>query len=157
MKKGKFILNHKVLCDGWYRVEDGFAHKALDSVKDKLDSDHGIVLHQPAYTVYNPTLGEISSYPPGYKENAGIFCHNNPWIACAETMIGRGQRAFDIYKRIAPAYREDISHHHKLEPYVYAQMITGKDAKRFGQAKKFVAYWNSCMELYYHYTMDFRH
>jgi len=116
-------------------VEDGRAEKALDSVKTHLDTKYGIVLNQPAYTKYYPELGEISSYPPGYKENAGIFCHNNPWIACAETMIGRGNRAFEVYKKIAPAYLEDISEVHKTEPYVYSQMIAGKDAKHFGQAK----------------------
>jgi cellobiose phosphorylase len=116
-------------------VENGLAEKALDSVKTHLDTKYGIVLNQPAYTKYYPALGEISSYPPGYKENAGIFCHNNPWIACAETVIGRGDRAFEIYKKIAPAYLEDISDVHKTEPYVYSQMIAGKDAKQFGQAK----------------------
>ena len=80
-------------------------------------------------------LGESSSYPPGYKENAGIFCHNNPWVSCAETVIGRGDRAFEIYKKTCPAYLEDISEIHATEPYVYSQMIAGKDAKFFGQAK----------------------
>lgn len=80
-------------------------------------------------------LGEISSYPPGYKENAGIFCHNNPWVSIAETCIGRGNRAFLIYRRTAPAYIEDISHIHRTEPYVYSQMIAGKDAPRHGEAK----------------------
>lgn len=116
-------------------IEDGKALKALDSVKEHLDTKYGIVLNQPAYTKYHPELGEISSYPPGYKENAGIFCHNNPWIACAEAEVGRGTRAFEVYKRIAPAYLEEISDVHKTEPYVYSQMITGKDGVHFGQAK----------------------
>jgi cellobiose phosphorylase len=80
-------------------------------------------------------LGEVSSYPPGYKENAGIFCHNNPWIMIAEAIVGRGDRAFEYYKKITPAYREEISEVHRLEPYVYAQMIAGKDAGRHGEAK----------------------
>jgi cellobiose phosphorylase len=80
-------------------------------------------------------LGEITSYPPGYKENAGIFCHNNPWITIAETMIGRGNRAFEVYRRTCPAYTEEISELHKTEPYVYSQMIAGKDAKNMGEAK----------------------
>ena len=116
-------------------VENGLAEKALDSVKEKLDTKYGIVILQPAYTRYMLNLGEISSYPPGYKENAGIFCHNNPWVSCAETVIGRGDRAFEIYRKTCPAYLEDISEIHATEPYVYSQMIAGKDAKFFGQAK----------------------
>ena len=80
-------------------------------------------------------LGEISSYPPGYKENAGIFCHNNPWISCAETVLGHGDRAFEVYRKTCPAYIEDISEIHRTEPYVYSQMVAGKDAPTFGEAK----------------------
>jgi cellobiose phosphorylase len=116
-------------------VEEGLAKKALDAVKERLDCRYGIVLNNPPFTTYHVELGEISTYPPGYKENAGIFCHNNPWVMIAETMIGRGDRAFDYYKKITPAYLEDISEIHRLEPYVYAQMIAGKDAPRAGEAK----------------------
>ena len=116
-------------------VKEGHAKKALDAVKERLDTRYGIVLNNPAFTTYHVELGEISTYPPGYKENAGIFCHNNPWVVIAETMIGRGDRAFEYYKKIAPAYLEEISEIHRLEPYVYAQMIGGKDAPRAGEAK----------------------
>jgi cellobiose phosphorylase len=116
-------------------VTDGAAEKALRSVHERLETKYGIVLHQPAYTKYDPDLGEISSYPPGYKENAGIFSHNNPWIACAETVLGHGDRAFEVYAKTAPAYGEEISEIHKTEPYVYSQMIAGRDAPREGQAK----------------------
>ena len=116
-------------------LEGGQARKALDSVKERLDTPYGIVLLQPAYTRYHLELGEITSYPPGYKENAGIFCHNNPWIVCAEAELGRGDRAFEVYRRTAPAYIEDISDVHRTEPYVYSQMIAGKDAPTFGEAK----------------------
>jgi cellobiose phosphorylase len=116
-------------------LETGHVKKALDSVKARLDTKYGIVLQQPAYKTYHLELGEISSYPPGYKENAGIFCHNNPWVIIAETMIGRGDQAFDYYKKIAPAYLEEISDVHRTEPYVYSQMIAGKDAVRHGEAK----------------------
>ncbi|MDM8085901.1 glycosyl transferase [Cellulomonas cellasea] len=111
------------------------AIKALDAVNDMLATDHGMVLQYPAYTSYQIELGEVSTYPPGYKENGGIFCHNNPWVIIGETVVGRGAQAFDYYKRITPAYREDISDVHKLEPYVYAQMIAGKQAVRHGEAK----------------------
>ena len=116
-------------------VESGEAETALESVKEKLDTKYGIVLLQPPYTRYHVELGEVSSYPPGYKENAGIFCHNNPWISCAETVLGHGERAFEVYEKTCPAYIEDISEIHCTEPYVYSQMIAGKDAHFFGQAK----------------------
>ena len=102
-----------------------------DGTEEKPD----FVLNQPAYSHYHVELGEISSYPPGYKENAGIFCHNNPWVMIAETRVGRGDRAFDYYKRIAPAYLEEISEVHRTEPYVYSQMVAGRDAVREGEAK----------------------
>jgi cellobiose phosphorylase len=113
----------------------GNALKALDSVGEHLATPHGIVLQQPAFSQYYLHLGEISSYPPGYKENAGIFCHTNPWIMIAEAMVGRGDKAFDYYQRINPSAREQISELHKCEPYVYAQMIAGKDAATHGEAK----------------------
>ncbi len=116
-------------------IREGLAEKALDSVKERLDTEYGIMLHQPAYTKYYLNLGEISSYPPGYKENAGIFCHNNPWIVIAETMIGRGDRAFEVYRKTCPSCTEEISDIHRTEPYVYSQMIAGKDAVRYGEAK----------------------
>ena len=116
-------------------VKEGKAQMALDSVKKLLDTKYGIVLLQPAYKDYHLELGEVSSYPPGYKENAGIFCHNNPWITVAETVVGNGDRAFETYSKICPAYIEDISEIHRTEPYVYSQMIAGKDAVRHGEAK----------------------
>ena len=117
-------------------VKSGEAKRALDSVEKRLATKYGIVLQNPAYQTYHVELGEISSYPPGYKENAGIFCHNNPWIMIAETVIGRGDKAFDYYCRIAPAYVEEISDLHRTEPYVYSQMVAGKDAAgKAGEAK----------------------
>ena len=115
--------------------ETGEAARALESVKERLDTPYGIVLLQPAYSRYHLELGEISSYPPGVKENAGIFCHNNPWIVCAEAELGHGERAFEVYRRTAPAYIEDISEIHRTEPYVYSQMVAGKDSPRFGEGK----------------------
>jgi cellobiose phosphorylase len=116
-------------------LKEGMVEKALDSVKERLDCKHGIVLCNPAFTEYEIKYGEISTYPAGYKENAGIFCHNNPWIMIGETMLGRGDRAFEYYSKIAPAYSEDHSDLHTVEPYVYAQMIAGKDAFTPGEAK----------------------
>lgn len=126
--------------NGWCSMaeigkEEGLSQTALDAVKKHLDTPYGIVLNYPAYTSYRLELGEISTYPPGYKENGGVFCHNNPWIIIGETLLGRGDRAFDYYKKITPAYLDDIQELHKTEPYVYAQMIAGKEAAKPGEAK----------------------
>lgn len=135
-EEGKIFIETQGFCVmAGVGLENGMALKALESVAKYLDSEHGICLVNPAYTKYYPELGEITTYPPGYKENAGIFCHNNPWVMIAETKLKRADRAFDYYKKIAPAYREDISDVHRMEPYVYSQMIAGKDAKRHGEAK----------------------
>ncbi|PRY97003.1 cellobiose phosphorylase [Marinilabilia salmonicolor] len=135
-EEGKIFIESQ----GWCAMaevgkEEGMVKKALDSVKEKLDSKYGIVLNNPAFTKYVIEYGEISTYPAGYKENAGIFCHNNPWIMIGETNIGRGERAWEYYKKICPAYLEEISELHRTEPYVYAQMVAGKDAAKPGEAK----------------------
>jgi cellobiose phosphorylase len=134
--EGKIYIESNGFCPlAGIGVKEGLAEKALDSVKEKLDTQYGVMILQPAYTKYHLELGEISSYPPGYKENAGIFCHNNPWVSIAETVIGRGDRAFEIYKKTCPAYVEEFSEIHRTEPYVYSQMVAGKDAKYHGEAK----------------------
>lgn len=135
-EEGQIFIEPQGMCVmGGIGLNDGCAIKALDSVQERLATPHGIVLQQPAYSRYYLHLGEISSYPPGYKENAGIFCHTNPWIMIAEAMLGRGDRAFDYYKRINPSARESIGEVHRCEPYVYAQMIAGRDAVNHGEAK----------------------
>jgi cellobiose phosphorylase len=111
------------------------AERALASVRDRLATPHGIMLLQPAFTTYHVELGEISSYPPGYKENASVFCHTNPWVMIAAAMTGDGDGAFDFYRRINPSAREPIGDVHRCEPYVYAQMIAGRDAPTHGEAK----------------------
>ncbi len=116
-------------------VEDGRAERALASVRELLATPHGIMLHQPAYSRFRAGLGEISSYPPGYKENGGIFCHTNPWVMIAETILGHGDAALDYYLRTCPSARESISEIHRCEPYVHAQMIAGRDAPTHGEAK----------------------
>jgi cellobiose phosphorylase len=126
--------------NGWCTMagvgrEEGLTKKALDSVKKYLDSEYGIVLNYPAFTKYHIEYGEISSYPEGYKENGGVFCHNNPWVMIGETLIGRGDQAWEYYRKICPAYLEEKSELHKTEPYVYSQMIAGKEAFRPGEAK----------------------
>ena len=135
-EEGKIFIES----NGWCSMagigkEEGLIEKALDSVKERLDCEHGIVLNNPAFTKYYIEYGEISSYPPGYKENAGIFCHNNPWIMIGETVIGRGDEAWEYFKKICPSYLEDVSELHRTEPYVYSQMIAGKDAFKPGEAK----------------------
>lgn len=134
--EGKIFIESQGFCTmAEIGTEEGLCEKALDSVAERLTCEHGIVLNNPAFTKYVLEYGEISTYPAGYKENAGIFCHNNPWVVIGETKLGRGDRAFDYWKRIAPAYREEISDLHKMEPYVYSQMIAGKDAFKPGEAK----------------------
>ncbi|MCR5033633.1 MAG: glycosyl transferase [Lachnospiraceae bacterium] len=135
-EEGKIFIESNGFCSlAGIGVKEGLAQKALDSVKKYLDTDYGVMILQPAYTRYHLELGEISSYPPGYKENAGIFCHNNPWVSIAETVIGRGDRAFEVYKKTCPAYTEEISEIHRTEPYIYCQMVAGKDAKFHGEGK----------------------
>lgn len=135
-EEGQIFIESNGFCSlAGIGVAEGLAEKALDSVKEKLDTEYGVMILQPAYTRYHLELGEISSYPPGYKENAGIFCHNNPWVSIAETVIGRGDRAFEIYRKTCPAYVEEISEIHKTEPYVYSQMVAGADAQIPGEAK----------------------
>jgi cellobiose phosphorylase len=135
-KEGKIFIEPQGFCVmAGIGIEEGLAQKALDSTHTLLGTDHGIMLQQPAYTKYYLELGEISSYPPGYKENAGIFCHNNPWVMIAETRIGRGDQAFETYIRINPSAREKLADIHRCEPYVYAQMIAGRDAPSHGEAK----------------------
>jgi cellobiose phosphorylase len=115
--------------------DQGADIKTLNAVDKYLNTKHGLVLNNPAYTKYYVKYGEISTYPGGYKENAGIFCHNNAWMICAEAYAGRGDKAFEYYSKIAPAFNEEISDLHRTEPYVYGQMIAGKDADRFGEGK----------------------
>jgi cellobiose phosphorylase len=135
-EEGKIFIESNGWCTmAGIGLEEGMVAKALDSVKERLDCEHGIVLNNPAFTKYYIEYGEISSYPPGYKENAGIFCHNNPWIMIGETVQGRGDRAWEYFRKICPSYTEEISDLHKVEPYVYAQMIAGKDAFKPGEAK----------------------
>jgi cellobiose phosphorylase len=134
--EGKVFIEPQGLCVlAGIGLEDGKAEKALAAVKEHLATPHGILLQQPAYSRYYLHLGEISSYPPGYKENAGVFCHTNPWIMIAEAIVGHGCQAYDYYIRINPSAREAISDVHRCEPYVYAQMIAGRDAPTHGEAK----------------------
>jgi cellobiose phosphorylase len=130
-----YIESQGWLIMGGVGLEDGRAAKALESVHEHLYTENGCVLQQPAYTGYHLHLGEVSSYPPGYKENAGIFCHNNPWIHFAHMMLGHGDRAYEYYLSICPAAKESKIDIYRGEPYVYSQMVAGKDAATPGEAK----------------------
>ncbi len=134
-EEGKIFIESQGFCTmAGIGLEDGLVEKALDSCKKHLDSKHGMVLNHPAFTRYYVEMGEISSYPAGYKENAGIFCHNNPWVIIGETVARRGNDAWEHYTKICPAWIED-QQLHKVEPYVYCQMVAGKDAARPGEGK----------------------
>ncbi|HEX7556395.1 MAG TPA: glycosyl transferase [Leptolinea sp.] len=135
-KEGQIFIEPQGMCImAGIGLTDGKAELALQSVENRLATEHGIVLHNPGYTQYYLNLGEISTYPPGYKENASIFCHTNPWIMIAETKAGHGDKAFSYYQRICPSVREAISEVHRCEPYVYAQTIAGREAPTQGEAK----------------------
>ena len=136
-EEGKIFIESQGWCTmAGIGLEDGLVDKALDSVKKHLECEHGIVLNNPAFTKYIYEYGEISSYPEGYKENAGIFCHNNPWVIIGETVAGRGDDAWSHYRKILPSYVEEkYSTLHKVEPYVNCQMVAGKDAARPGEGK----------------------
>ena len=134
-EEGQIFIESQGWC-GMARIgaELGMPEKALDSAAKLLDSEHGMVLNYPAYTTYHIELGEQSTYPAGYKENGGIFCHNNPWVIIAQTEAGRGNDAWTLYKKIAPAWIKDQDLH-KVEPYVYCQMVAGKEAAKPGEGK----------------------
>ena len=136
-EEGKIFIESQGWCTmAGIGLEEGLVGRSLDSVKERLDCEHGIVLNNPAFTTYHVEMGEISSYPAGYKENAGIFCHNNPWVIIGETVAGRGDDAWAHYAKILPSYvEEDRQTLHKVEPYVNCQMVAGKDAARPGEGK----------------------
>ena len=134
-EEGKIFIESQGFCTmAGIGQEDGMVDRALDSCKKYLDSPHGMVLNHPAFTKYHVEMGEISTYPAGYKENAGIFCHNNPWVIIGETVAKRGNDAWEHYTKICPAWIED-QQLHKVEPYVYCQMVAGKDAAKPGEGK----------------------
>ncbi|MCQ2138773.1 MAG: glycosyl transferase [Bacteroidales bacterium] len=134
-EEGKIFIESQGWCTmAQIGAEEGMVAKALDSVKERLDCEHGIVLNNPAFTRYYIEYGEISTYPAGYKENAGIFCHNNPWVIIGEALSGRAEDAWEHYRKICPAYTEDQKLH-RVEPYVYCQMVAGKDAAKPGEGK----------------------
>jgi cellobiose phosphorylase len=134
--EGRIYVESQGMCVmGGVGIDDGRAAAALASARERLGTEHGLVLLDPPYTRYHVELGEISSYPPGYKENGSVFCHTNPWIAIAEALVGEDDRAFDTYLRINPSFREELSEVHRCEPYVYAQTIAGKAAPTMGEAK----------------------
>ena len=134
-EEGKIFIESQGWC-GMARIgaEQGLPEKALDSAAKLLNSEHGMVLNWPAYTTYHIELGEQSTYPAGYKENGGIFCHNNPWVIIAQTEAGRGNDAWNLYRKITPAWIQDQDLH-KVEPYVYCQMVAGKEAAKPGEGK----------------------
>jgi cellobiose phosphorylase len=135
-EEGKIFIESQGWCImGGAGMNNGRALQALESVHKHLYTPNGVVLQQPPYSDYHLELGEVSSYPPGYKENAGIFSHNNTWIHIAWTMLGLGDRAYEYYLSINPANKESQIETYRSEPYVYAQMTAGKDAPTFGEAK----------------------
>jgi cellobiose phosphorylase len=109
--------------------------KALDSVNRLLNTYKGIKISWPGFSSYDPDKGGITTYPPGAKENGGIFLHTNPWVIIAETMLGNGDRAYEYYNQINPAAKNDIIDEYECEPYVYAQNILSDEHPQFGLAR----------------------
>jgi cellobiose phosphorylase len=134
--EGKIFIESQGWCVlGGAGADNGRARQALESVHKHLYTKNGIVLQQPPYSTYDKMLGEVTSYPPGVKENAGIFSHNNTWIHLAWCLLGEGDRALEYYLSICPSAKQDQIDTYRGEPYVYPQMIAGKDAPCFGEAK----------------------
>ena len=106
---------------------------ALKSVYNLLNTKNGIKLSWPGYKGFDPHVGGVSTYPPGAKENGGIFLHANPWVMIAETIVGNGDRAFQYYNQINPAARNNGRiDEFESEPYCYPQNILGNEHKQFG-------------------------
>jgi cellobiose phosphorylase len=118
-------------------VISGFAEgeralTALQSTFEIMNTKNGIKLSWPGYTGFDHKLGGVSTYPPGAKENGGIFLHANPWVMIAETMVGNGDRAFQYYNQINPAAKNEILDEFESEPYCYPQNILGDEHPQFG-------------------------
>lgn len=111
---------------------DERAEIALESVNRILNTRNGIRLSYPGYNGYDPHKGGVSTYPPGAKENGGIFLHSNPWVMIAETKLGHGDRAYRYYSQINPAVKNDVINEYESEPYVYCQNILGDEHPQFG-------------------------
>jgi cellobiose phosphorylase len=134
--EGRIFIESQGWCVlGGAGAVNGRADRALESVHRHLYTPDGVLLQQPAYSTYHLELGEISSYPPGVKENAGIFSHNNTWIQLALCQQGNGDRALEYYLSICPSAKEPVIDTYRCEPYVYAQMIAGRDSPVAGEAK----------------------
>ena len=108
------------------------ARQAMDSVYEHLSTKYGIKLSTPGFNGYDPKFGGVTTYPPGAKENGGIFLHPNPWAMIAEAMLGHGDRAYEYYSQINQAAKNDIAEVYEVEPYVYAQNILGDEHPQFG-------------------------
>ncbi|HSQ41232.1 MAG TPA: glycosyl transferase [Fibrobacteraceae bacterium] len=131
-KYGKLYTNGQ----SW-PVMSGFAEgeralTAMNSVNKHMNTRNGVKLSWPGYNGFDPTLGGVSTYPPGAKENGGIFLHANPWVMIAETILGRGELAFQYYNQINPAAKNEILDEFESEPYCYPQNILGDEHKQFG-------------------------
>ena len=134
--EGRIYIEPQGMCSmAGIGLTDGKARTALTSTKDLLTTKYGTAILWPAYSTYRIELGEISSYPRGYKENGGIFCHNNPWVSIAEAVAGDPDEAFNVYWRTCPAHTEEISEIHKTEPYIYCQMVAGPESFAPGEGK----------------------
>jgi N,N'-diacetylchitobiose phosphorylase len=135
-EQSKIFINSQTWAVIAGAAERGKLERAMDSLKEHLSTEHGIVINAPAFREHDPEVGAVTSFPPGLKENAGIFCHANTWTVVAEGLLGRGDRAFELYRSFLPAAKNDNADLYTMEPYVYSQFITGKEHPyHFGRAR----------------------
>ncbi|MCD6247882.1 MAG: glycosyl transferase family 36 [Hadesarchaea archaeon] len=106
---------------------------AMESAHRRLNTKYGFALMAPAYREYDPRIGGTTTYPPGAKENGGIFCHAHAWAIIAAAMLGWGDRAYTYYRQILPLVRNDDADLYGAEPYVYCQNILGPEHPGFGR------------------------
>jgi len=112
------------------------ACRCMESVHERLATEHGLLLCDPPHVHPDPHIElPLLSYPPGHKENGGIFCHSNAWAVVAECVLGNGARAHEYYRSYLPARYNDSAEVRQVEPYVYCQFTHGKASPRFGQSR----------------------
>lgn len=136
LDEGQIYLEPNVWAAISQTVPEARAIGAMDSVYERLSTEHGVALCAPAHTKEVPGVGlSLLVFPPGHKENGGIFCHANSWTIVAEGVLGRGDRAYEYYRGFLPAKYNDQAELHQVEPYVYCQFTHGPESPRFGQAR----------------------
>ncbi len=108
--------------------------QALESAHDRLDTFCGFAMLWPTYRTGTERVRGTSTYPPGAKENGGIFCHAHAWAVVAAAQLGWAERALEYYHQVVPLTRADVDRA-AVEPYVYCQNICGPEHPQFGRGR----------------------